>query len=147
MNNLSFVFYLLSFFLGLSYAQTQGNMQTLSIPDGLSSPNVNSVYQDRFGYIWIMTEDGLNRYDGNKIKIYRNDPDNPNSLFGNTVFSATEDQDGYLWIGGIGIASGDSRLVDNDNIISILQIGKRVASISRDSGCGGCMQQRFIMVK
>jgi serine phosphatase RsbU (regulator of sigma subunit)/ligand-binding sensor domain-containing protein len=86
-------------------AQNQGPLQTISIPDGLSSPSVQYLYQDRFGYIWIMTEDGLNRYDGNKIKVYRNDPDDPASLFANNVWSAVEDKEGYLWIGGIGIAS------------------------------------------
>ena len=87
------------------FAQRQGLLQTLSIPDGLSSPSVQNLYQDRFGYLWIMTEDGLNRYDGNKIKVYRNDPDDPASLFANNVWSACEDNEGYLWIGGIAIAS------------------------------------------
>ena len=87
------------------YAQEQGQMQTISIPEGLSSPNVNLVYQDRFGYIWIMTEDGLNRYDGNKIKVYRNDPEDPTSLFGNRVYSAVEDKNGFLWIGGENVAN------------------------------------------
>ena len=91
--------------INISTAQNQGDMQSISIPDGLSSPNVQSVYQDRFGYIWIMTEDGLNRYDGNKIKVYRNDPDDPASLFGNQVFCAVEDNEGYLWIGGNGFVN------------------------------------------
>ena len=91
--------------INISLAQNQGYMQTISIPDGLSSPNVKNVYQDRFGYIWIMTEDGLNRYDGSIIKIYRNDPDNPKSLYNNSVYSAVEDTSGYLWIGGTGVVS------------------------------------------
>jgi len=86
-------------------SQNQGNLQTIGIPDGLSSPNVTNVYQDRFGYMWIMTEDGLNRYDGTKIKIYRNDPDDPNSLFNNSTYCAVEDMDGYLWVGGTGVVS------------------------------------------
>ena len=95
----------LVFLISNVFAQNVGSMQTISIPDGLSSPNVKNVYQDRFGYIWIMTEDGLNRYDGSIIKIYRNDPDNPKSLYNNSVYSAVEDTAGYLWIGGTGVVS------------------------------------------
>jgi len=103
--NINYFLIIYTLLLGTVNAQNQGHMQTIGIPDGLSSPNIMSVYQDRFGYIWIMTEDGLNRYDGSKIKIYRNDPDVPNSLISNSVYSAVEDSDGYLWIGGIGVAS------------------------------------------
>lgn len=88
-----------------AFAQSQGNIKTIGIPDGLSNPSVQSLYQDRFGYIWIMTADGLNRYDGNKIKIFRNDPDDPESISGNELFSAVEDKQGYLWIGGNGYIS------------------------------------------
>jgi len=87
------------------FAQSQGNMKIIGIPDGLSNTNVQSLYQDRFGFIWIMTADGLNRYNGNKIKIYRNDPDDPESIFANESFSAVEDNSGFLWIGGKGFIS------------------------------------------
>ncbi|MCB0283662.1 MAG: SpoIIE family protein phosphatase [Calditrichaeota bacterium] len=82
------------------FAQNSGSMQTITVPDGLSNTDVKSVYQDRFGYIWIMTADGLNRYDGNKIRIYRNDPDDSTTISNNSTWSATEDKEGYLWIGG-----------------------------------------------
>lgn len=101
MQKTHYIFFLLSFFLNLLCAQNRGYIETISIPDGLSSPNATSVYQDRFGYTWIMTEDGLNRYDGKNIKIFRNNPDDPLSLGNNSVYSAVEDKEGYLWIGGL----------------------------------------------
>jgi serine phosphatase RsbU (regulator of sigma subunit)/ligand-binding sensor domain-containing protein len=134
------IYYLLVCALPVStlLAQNQGYMQTISIPDGLSSPNVMSVYQDRFGYIWIMTEDGLNRYDGSTIKIYRNDPDDPNSLFSNSVYSAVEDMDGYLWIGGIGFASRYDYATEtfegfNFNSLPSGEKDKKVISLFTDS--------------
>ncbi len=99
MKKIIYVLYLIALWVVTSFAQSNGYMETISIPDGLSNPNVQNVYQDRFGYIWIMTEDGLNRFDGSDIKIYRNDPDNPASLSNNSVYSAVEDTSGYLWIG------------------------------------------------
>ena len=42
----------------------------------LSSSLINQIYQDRNGFIWIATEDGLNRYDGAKFTIYKHEPNN-----------------------------------------------------------------------
>jgi len=103
--NIHYVVFIYLLMLIDTLAQNKIDFQTISIPEGLSSPNATCVYQDRFGYIWISTEDGLNRYDGSKIKIFRNDPDDPNSLYSNSVSAITEDHEGYLWIGGIGIVN------------------------------------------
>jgi len=103
--NIIYVLVILVLITNIISAQIKTEYQTISIPEGLSSPNVTYVYQDRFGYIWISTEDGLNRYDGTKIKIYRNDPDDPNSLYSNSVYSIVEDHEGYLWIGSIGVVN------------------------------------------
>ena len=46
----------------------------------LSSSLINQIYQDRNGFIWIATEDGLNRYDGAKFTIYKHEPNNEHSL-------------------------------------------------------------------
>ncbi len=45
----------------------------LSADEGLSQVGVMDVLQDRRGYIWLATEDGLNRYDGTSFKVYRHD--------------------------------------------------------------------------
>ena len=66
--------------------------------DGLSKNTVNWVLQDRKGFIWVGTTDGLNRFDGVNFKTYRHDPGNPNSINHSTVLSMHEDSDGYIWI-------------------------------------------------
>ena len=66
--------------------------------DGLSNNEVFDIIQDRQGYIWIATEDGLDRYDGYNFKVFRHDPNNPGSLSGNFVRALTEDSNGRLWV-------------------------------------------------
>ncbi len=48
--------------------------------DGLSTNFVKTILQDDLGFMWFGTQDGLNKYDGCQIKIFKNDPTNPNSL-------------------------------------------------------------------
>lgn len=74
----------------------------LTRSDGLSQVFVNSVAQDRQGFIWIGTQDGLNRYDGYDIKVYRHDPTEPNSLSDNHIRVLYPDAAGNLWIGTSG---------------------------------------------
>jgi len=71
----------------------------LTVQSGLSNNKVNTVIQDRTGFIWFGTEDGLNRYDGYNFKIFRHDPSDSNSLSGNSVWSLMEDHIGNIWIG------------------------------------------------
>ncbi|HEY1054880.1 MAG TPA: two-component regulator propeller domain-containing protein [Emticicia sp.] len=70
----------------------------LTLKDGLSSKDITFVHQDHRGHIWIGTKDGLNRYDGINIKIYRRS-EKGNSLPDNRLNSIVEDTDGTLWIG------------------------------------------------
>ena len=65
----------------------------------LGTGTVYCVMQDRTGFIWLGTEYGLYRYDGHDLKIFRNDPDNANSLSDNTVWSLYEDNRGFIWVG------------------------------------------------
>ena len=70
--------------------------------DGLSSPFVRDILQDRQGYMWFATEGGLNRYDGYEFTIYREDPGDPTSIRFDDVWVLLEDSDGTLWVGGGG---------------------------------------------
>lgn len=65
----------------------------------LSSSLINYMYQDRNGFIWVATEDGLNRYDGAKFTIYRHEPNNEHSLAHSFVRTVFEDSKGHLLIG------------------------------------------------
>jgi signal transduction histidine kinase/ligand-binding sensor domain-containing protein/CheY-like chemotaxis protein len=71
----------------------------LSLEDGLSQTTVISILQDRRGFMWFGTHDGLNRYDGYNFVVYRNDPADLNSLSGGIVYALFEDPSGILWIG------------------------------------------------
>ena len=72
---------------------------SLTNRDGISQNSVTAILQDRTGFIWLGTQNGLNRYDGHKFSIYKHDPYNPQSLSHNWVLSMVEDEKGYLWIG------------------------------------------------
>lgn len=65
----------------------------------LSSSMINSIYQDKEGIIWIATEDGLNRYDGAKFTVYKNNPGNENSLVNNYTRILFEDSKGRFFVG------------------------------------------------
>ena len=66
---------------------------------GLSSSSVETIFQDNRGFLWFGTVDGLDRYDGNEIKVYRNNPKDITSLSDNYIHSIFEDQQHRLWIG------------------------------------------------
>ncbi|WP_026899261.1 hybrid sensor histidine kinase/response regulator [Daejeonella oryzae] len=70
----------------------------LSTDEGLSQSNVTCVLQDFQGFIWLGTQDGLNKYDGSKFKIYRNNPDKPSSLSANYITALLEDKHQNLWV-------------------------------------------------
>ncbi|EFO79861.1 histidine kinase [Oscillochloris trichoides DG-6] len=71
----------------------------LSIDDGLSQNAGLALLQDRQGYLWIGTQDGLNRYNGYSLTHFKHDPDNPASLSHNSIIALYEDRDGMVWIG------------------------------------------------
>lgn len=52
----------------------------LTVEDGLSNSAVMFIMQDSQGFMWFGTQDGLNKYDGYTVTVYRHTPDNPNSL-------------------------------------------------------------------
>jgi len=72
---------------------------SISIEQGLSQSSVRVILQDRRGFIWFGTEDGLNRYDGYTFKVFKREPSNPNSISDGWITAMVEDQAGYLWIG------------------------------------------------
>jgi len=71
----------------------------LSITNGLSQNTVFSVLQDKHGFMWFATHDGLNKYDGYNFEIYKADKHNSNSLSGNIVYAIIQSSDGLIWAG------------------------------------------------
>ena len=71
----------------------------LTPENGLSQAAVSQIVQDRQGFIWIGTQEGLNRYDGKTFKIYEHDAENPGSLSSDWIKTLLVDQQGDLWVG------------------------------------------------
>ncbi|WP_455639202.1 two-component regulator propeller domain-containing protein [Parabacteroides sp.] len=69
------------------------------VENGLSDNMVTCCVQDKSGYIWIGTRDGLNRFDGYTFKVFRNDSDDTESLGNNWITHLSCDEDGNLWVG------------------------------------------------
>lgn len=70
----------------------------LTVQDGLSQSAVTVIFQDKHGFMWFGTQDGLNRYDGYNFKIFKNIPSDSTSLTDNFIFSIYEDKTGTLII-------------------------------------------------
>lgn len=70
----------------------------LGVKEGLSQYTIHDIYQDEFEQMWIATNDGLNRYDGSTIEIFRPDIATPNGLFGNNIQSVTGNKNGKLFL-------------------------------------------------
>jgi PAS domain S-box-containing protein len=66
---------------------------------GLSQNTIYCIYQDSRGFLWVGTEDGLNRYDGYNFTVYRFDPDKAGSLSNNGIHAICEDKYNTLWFG------------------------------------------------
>ena len=85
---------------GINWSPETENISVLCLnpENGLSHARVNASYRDEFGMLWVGTEDGLNRYDGNKIDIFR--PDGRNSISTNSITGLCGDGQGHLFIKG-----------------------------------------------
>ncbi|MPR35257.1 hybrid sensor histidine kinase/response regulator transcription factor [Salmonirosea aquatica] len=90
--------YLLVLILGFP-AYGQISFAHLTTADGLSQSTVWEMVQDKKGFIWMATADGLNRYDGYTFKVYRNQPGQPTSLPTSNLGAIYADRHGTLWVG------------------------------------------------
>lgn len=99
-------FFLLIFLSALSFGQQKTiKFDTYSLEDGLSQSSITGIVQDRYGFIWLSTQDGINRYDGYTFKAFKNKPNDENSIPNNYVHFLNKDEAGDLWFGtnrGIG---------------------------------------------
>ena len=74
------------------------NIRQISSRDGLSNSAVYMLFQDKERFLWIGTYDGLNKYDGADLQIYKPDLKDEGSLSGNVIRGIVESKDDYLWI-------------------------------------------------
>ena len=73
--------------------------ECISLEQGLSQSSVYCILQDRKGFMWFGTEDGLNKYDGYEFTVYKPSPGAPHSLSNNYIFTLYEDREGVIWVG------------------------------------------------
>jgi len=81
---------------------TDSGFQNISTEDGLSQNTINCILQDRNHFMWFGSEEGLNRYDGFRFKVYRHSRNGRNCLSHDRVSCMLENNDGSLWIGTMG---------------------------------------------
>lgn len=82
-----------------THASQQEYMITRVEHAQLFKRNIHAIVQDHIGFIWLATDNGLLRFDGNDVVVHRHEPDNPNSLPSNIVRAAYIDDEGNLWVG------------------------------------------------
>lgn len=69
------------------------------VNNGVSSNTITCITQDRKGFLWFGTRNGLNRFDGHSFRIFRSNPSDPASIGSNSILSLFEDKDERLWVG------------------------------------------------
>ncbi len=75
------------------------SFQHLTMKNGLSDGRVDCILQDRQGFLWFGTQDGLNRFDGNNLTVYYHDPFDTLTISSSWIRCLLEDREGNLWIG------------------------------------------------
>ncbi|WP_293050395.1 hybrid sensor histidine kinase/response regulator transcription factor [Paludibacter sp.] len=87
-------------FASYSYGRTTSlSFQHFPYIDQLPSNSINRLYNDKEGYMWFGSKDGLCRFDGYSIKIFRSSSTNPNRFTNNSIQTIAEDDNNRIWIG------------------------------------------------
>jgi len=88
--------------INLSLSAQDIKFRHITTEDGLSQSHVSGILKDYTGLMWFATFNGLNKFDGYKIEVYVNDPNDSTSLSASFIFSIYEDSKGRLWVGTAG---------------------------------------------
>ncbi|GGD04655.1 hybrid sensor histidine kinase/response regulator transcription factor [Hyunsoonleella pacifica] len=75
------------------------NFRTINISEGLSNNTVSSIAQDKFGQLWFGTSNGLNKYNGQEFKVYRNISRDRYSISNSEIYDVLVDKQGNVWAG------------------------------------------------
>ncbi len=121
----------------------------LSIDEGLSTVSVNTIFQDSQDFMWIGTQDGLNRYDGYHIKTYKTDQYSKSSIGSNNINCLYEDKSNNLYIGtddgGLSVLNKrtekftnyktglDKRSISNNSVRSIIELSTNELFIATEN--------------
>lgn len=119
-NMKKYLIYILVFLTPLNskvYSQKEIVLQSFSIENGLSQNTINYIFQDKKGFIWIGTHDGLNKFDGHRVTVFKFRENDSASIQSNDNYCAYEDIDGKIYFGtGYGISIYDRKLDVFENI-------------------------------
>ncbi len=111
----------------LLYSQKPAlRFQRYTVEDGLAQGSTFCIVQDRKGFMWFGTEQGLNRFDGYNFHVYKFEYDNPNSLSDSYIKSICEDTSGVMWIGTNG--GGLNKLVPDTGKVTRFPIDLQILS-------------------
>jgi len=96
-----FTLFLFCFFSASLAQKVNLKFNHFSIEDGLSQNTINTIKEDNDGFLWIGTDDGLNKFDGFEYKVYQYSIYNKNSLSNNQITALEQDMEGNMWVGTI----------------------------------------------
>ncbi|MBK1439558.1 response regulator [Parapedobacter sp. ISTM3] len=123
-----YIFFLSAALLCSRCASAQSG-KLFTVDSELSSSMVTDVHQGRSGYVWIATEDGLNRFDGIKFKVYRHNEHDPHSVLNDMALVLAEDKQGQMYVGYInGVQYYDAASDSFHHIPLKLQNGQEIAA-------------------
>ncbi len=118
---------LLNLFLSKAYTQNNNiEFYSLKVNQGLSQAAINSIVRDSMGFMWFGTLDGLNRFDGNEVIVYRQKSDTT-GLYSNEITDLKIDNKGKLWVvtrKGINIYNPQKDIFERVDIPALQNGGK-----------------------
>jgi signal transduction histidine kinase/ligand-binding sensor domain-containing protein/DNA-binding response OmpR family regulator len=125
--------FLITLFSFQHRAIAQLNVYTtaLNSVNGLSQNTINCLYKDHYGFMWFGTQDGLNKYNGYTITVYKHNINNPRSLPANHITTICEDKNGNLWVGTR--TAGLSRYNRSGDVFSNFQRSADPGSVSNNA--------------
>ena len=112
------ILYFLAVLLGFQVCFAQPHhftFRNLTTKNGLSYNLINCLFQDKEGYIWVGTFNGLNRYDGSRFVVFKSDRTDPKAIIHNNINDICEAGNGDIWIG---TANGVSRYLKDKNVFN-----------------------------
>ena len=124
--------------ISTSYANISENynFKNITSEDGLSQSTVETIYQDSKGYIWIGTNDGLDRYNGYEFKQYKYNKNDKNSIANNYIIDIMEDKDGnHVAFSGSMNESMTAMSINYETIDVFCDWREAEAKKSKASGC------------